>query len=131
MITIDIEKHEPLPNHERITYLLGSSTDPSIVGQVKDLISPGETVMVVLDSDHSAPHVLAELRTYSGMVSPGHYIVVEDTNLNGHPVVGSFGPGPMEAVQEFLKSNDHYRPDKLRERLIFTMHPNGYLQRLK
>jgi len=86
VITVDIEREPDLPRHARIMYLLGSSTSPEIVRQIEALVKPGETVMAVLDSDHHAPHVLKELETYSRMVTPGQYLVVEDTNINGHPV---------------------------------------------
>jgi cephalosporin hydroxylase len=70
-----IEEHELKP---LITLIEGSSTDPKIVSQVESLISPGEKVLVVLDSDHSKAHVSGELAAYAGVVSPGSYIVATD-----------------------------------------------------
>jgi cephalosporin hydroxylase len=62
-------------------------------------------------------------------VSPGCYLVVEDTNLNGHPVVDDFGPGPAEAVQEFLATATAFSVDTSREKLLMTFNPGGYLRR--
>jgi len=129
IVTIDIEKYPDLPQHPRITYLLGSSTSPEIVAQVRDNIKPGETVLVLLDSDHSMPHVLSELRLYHGFVTPGSYLVVEDTHFNGHPILPKFGPGPTEALDQFLKENRDFEIDPAREKLMFTFNPRGYLRR--
>jgi cephalosporin hydroxylase len=60
----------------------------------------------------------------------GSYLIVQDTNVNGHPVLANFGPGPMEAVQEFLASNQQFKSDEKAERLMFTLHPKGYLKRI-
>jgi cephalosporin hydroxylase len=38
--------------------------------------------MVILDSDHSKRHVLAELQAYSRFVSIGNYLIIEDTNIS-------------------------------------------------
>ncbi len=65
------------------------------------------------------------------MVSPGSYLIVQDTNLNGHPVFLKHGPGPWEAVEAFLARNDPFEVDESRERLLFTMHPRGYLKRVR
>jgi hypothetical protein len=87
-------------------------------------------VIVILDSDHSKEHVLRELMIYSELVSTGSYIIVEDTNMNGHPVAAHSGPGPMEAVSEFLKQNRRFRIDRSREKFLMTFNPMGYLRRV-
>ena len=87
--------------------------------------------MVVLDSDHDKKHVLKELNLYNEMVSEGCYLIVEDTNLNGHPVYKNFGPGPMESIFEFMKDNKDFEIDKKREKFLITTNPNGYLRRRK
>jgi cephalosporin hydroxylase len=130
VVTVDIEKYPNLPVHRRITYLVGSSVDPGIVKQVREFIKPGETVMVFLDSDHSAAHVSKELELYHGFVTPGSYIVVEDTDLNGHPILPKHGPGPMEAAQSFLESHPAFHVDPSREKLILSFNPKGYLKRV-
>ena len=86
--------------------------------------------MVILDSDHRKDNVLAELRAYSPLVQPGDYLIVEDTNVNGHPLVPDFGPGPMEAVDEFLATDDSFEIDPAREKFYMTFNPRGYLRRL-
>jgi cephalosporin hydroxylase len=131
VITVDIERQPNLPVHPRISYLLGSSTSPEIVRQIEEQLKPRERVMVVLDSDHHAPHVLRELQIYSRMVSPGQYLVVEDTDINGHPVAGDSGPGPAEAVAQFLAVNHDFTPDKSREKFLVTAYPGGWLKRLR
>jgi len=85
--------------------------------------------MAILDSDHARDHVLRELELYGPLVTPGCYVIVEDTNVNGHPVSPEFGPGPREAVDEFLRRNDDFEVDRERERLLMTFNPSGYLRR--
>lgn len=133
VISIDIKERPGRPEHGRIRYLLGSSTSDEIIDEVKKRIgSPIETkVMIVLDSDHRKSHVLNELRRYSKLVTVGSYLIVEDTNLNGHPVDPTFGPGPMEAVEEFLAGHDDFVVDKKREKFYLTFNPRGYLQRIR
>ncbi|QQG40199.1 MAG: cephalosporin hydroxylase [Candidatus Aenigmatarchaeota archaeon] len=128
IVTIDI-----LPckaSHPRVTKLIGSSTDPSIVEKVKKM-ADGKKALVILDSDHGMAHVLKEMESYAALVPIGGYMVVEDTNINGHPVDPLFGPGPMEAVREFLKGRNDFVADLRRERLLLTMHPGGWLKRVR
>jgi cephalosporin hydroxylase len=135
VISIDIvdgvTKAKDLPIvRERVEYLVGSSTSPEILTRVKQRIE-GKRVLVILDSDHSRDHVFREMELYSPFIEVGGYMIVQDSNINGHPVYPSFGPGPMEAIEDFLKINSGFEIDKGRERLLHTMHPNGYLKRVR
>lgn len=129
IISIDIENRSGLPQHPRISYWLGSSIAEQMVEKVRQKASDRSPILVILDSDHSANHVLQELRLYSPLVTPGSYVIVEDTNVNGHPVAPEFGPGPMEAVQAFLSETDSFFIDTECEKFGFTFNPSGYLKR--
>ena len=128
IVTIDVKERPGRPEHPRITYLTGSSTSPEIVGEVARRAREARCVLVVLDSDHRREHVLAELRAYGPIVSAGSYMVVEDTNINGHPVWRDFGPGPMEAVEAFLAESPEFEVDPRREKFLFSANPRGYLR---
>lgn len=130
IITIDVDAMPDMPVHERIIYLYGSSTSEEILNKVRELIKGKEKIMVILDSDHSKEHVLKELELYYGFVTKGCYLVVEDSNINGHPVYSGFGqgPGPMEAMEEFLPKHPEFVVDKSKEKFMMSFNPNGYLK---
>jgi cephalosporin hydroxylase len=130
VVSIDIGHWPDRPSHQRLSYLTASSTDPEVVARVAERAEGAGCVLVVLDSDHSRDHVLGELRAYADLVTPGSYLVVEDTNVNGHPVFEAFGPGPMEAVQDFLKERDDFQADPAREKFFLTFNPGGWLRKL-
>jgi cephalosporin hydroxylase len=114
--------------HPRVTLLEGSSTSQPIVDQIKRHCQ-GKRTMVILDSDHARDHVLAELHAYSPLVTPGCYLICEDTNVNGHPSYATHGPGPYEAVEQFLSTARGWKIDRDCERLLVTFNPMGYLLR--
>ncbi len=130
VITVDSNVQPNRPEHSRISYITGSSVDPEVVAQVRKEVD-GQRVMVVLDSDHRAAHVYDELVAYSQLVQTGDYLIVEDTNVNGHPTYPDFGPGPMEALDRFLSQNDEFIVDRRCERFLMTLYPRGYLKRSK
>ncbi len=70
-----IEAHELAPS---ITLIEGDSIDPAVIAEVRARIQPDETVFAVLDAKHTKGHVLAELRAYGPMITPGSYIVACD-----------------------------------------------------
>lgn len=129
IVTVDIYPIDGRPPHDRITYLTGSSTAHEVVAVIERLAEGREGVMVILDSDHARDHVLEELRIYSRLVTPRSYLVVEDTNVNGHPVFPEHGPGPMEALETFLAETEEFETDATREKFFLTFNPGGFLRK--
>lgn len=145
-VDIDIRAHnrdsiETHPLSSRITLIEGPSTTPETLAMVKAEIPDGGSVMVVLDSDHSRDHVLAELRTYAPLVTEGQYLVVADTLL-GHgdasqaPTKRSKvlypGDEPYAALQRYLTETDRFEVDAaLNGKLVLSSSPGGYLKCLR
>ena len=82
-VDIEIRPHnrEAIEAHEmfdRINLIEGDSAAPEIVTQVDELVGDAETVLVILDSNHTKGHVLKELEAYHHLVTPGSYIVATD-----------------------------------------------------
>jgi cephalosporin hydroxylase len=128
VITIDLKRQEGCPEHPRITYLTGSSVSREVLDRVRGALSSEDRVMVILDSDHSRDHVLAELRAYAPLVSTGCYLIVEDTAAT--PILTpDVGPGPREAVEQFLHENSLFTIDRQCEKFLMTWQPGGYLRR--
>ena len=129
VLTVDINGSKNHPQHRRIEYLVGSSISAEIVDRFSAAAASAKTVMVILDSDHRCEHVLAEIRALNQLVTVGSYLIVEDTNINGHPVNPFFGPGPWEAVSTFLGEQNSFAVDRTREKYMHTFNPRGYLRR--
>ena len=129
VISVDIDAVKKRPNHPRIEYRTASSIDPTLVEEIAREAEQEKRVMVILDSDHSAEHVYKEMLVYGPLVTPGCYLVVEDSNVNGHPAAPKHGPGPMEAIRRFLPEHPDFIVDRRRERLGLTFNPSGYLLR--
>ena len=86
-----------------IHFLLGDSASATMVERAFGLLGAERgPVFLILDSDHSRDHVLRELRAWVPRLRKGDYLVVEDTIVNGHPVRPEHGPGPMEAIRDYL-----------------------------
>jgi cephalosporin hydroxylase len=132
VLSIDLTPWIGVPQHSRVAYLGGNSVDEALVKQVTDVASGFRKVMVILDSDHAKDHVLKELEAYAPLVTRGQYLIVEDSNIHGHPVRLDHPPGPYEAIQEWYPKNDgQFYQDKMCERFLLTHNPNGYLRRVR
>lgn len=115
-----------------IEFLLESSTSPRVARKILTLREelPGP-VFAILDSDHRKKHVLAEMVLLRPLLQTGDYLVVEDGNVNGHPILPGWGEGPYEALQEyFAQYPNDYEQDRSREQKFgFTFAPSGFLIR--
>ena len=131
VVTVDVVEERGRPEHPRITYLNGSSTDPGIVADLSKRAKLADRVMVVLDADHSERHVSEELHLLAPLVTPGCYLVVEDTIVNGNPVLPGFGAGPAEALARYLADEPGlFEVDsRLPAKTHLTFNPGGYLRR--
>jgi len=131
VVTVDVNRFLGFPQHPRILYVTGSSVDQKIVDQVKLTAQGFRAIMVILDSDHSKAHVLRELELYSPLVTPRQYLIVEDTDVHGHPVRLDHPAGPFEAVESWLPKNEGFVRDEACERFLMTLNPGGYLRRIR
>jgi len=129
VISVDI-RELPRPVHSRIEYLLGDTQDDAIRNQVQSVAHGcGGAVLVIHDADHRYAPCLADLEAYGPLVTDGSYLIVEDTNVNGHPVLNDWGPGPWEAVETFLERQPAFQVDPAREKFLMTYNPRGYLRK--
>lgn len=129
VISVDIRSASQV-RHPRVTFIVGDSTSENTLTRIREAARNSEKTMVILDSDHSARHVAQELKAYREFVTVGSYLVVEDTNVNGHPVMPEHGPGPFEAVQSFLAEDRAFELDRSREKFLLTYFPGGWLKRV-
>lgn len=134
-----IEAHE-LSSY--VTLLEGSSTDPAVLASVEALVPPGASTLVLLDSNHTKSHVLAELAAYSPLVSEGSYIVVMDGIMEQLGGAERTAPewawdNPRQAALEFVASNPNFvidppafRFNESRVSTPVTYWPDGFLRRI-
>ena len=139
-IDIDIRPHNRkcIVEHKlahRIELIEGSSVADDVVSQVYEAANDAKRVMVILDSNHTYEHALAELKCYSPLVDKGSYLIVLDTVIEDMPASFSkdrpWGPGdnPKVAVHEFLKTNKRFEIDaSIPDKLQITVGPDGYLK---
>ena len=142
-IDIDIRQHnraeiEAHPMFKRIKMLEGSSISQEMIGKVAAIAAGKQTVLVVLDSNHTHDHVLKELELYAPFVTLNSYLVAFDTIVEDLP--NDYMPGrpwrqgnnPKTAVWEFIKSHPEFEIDKrIDNKLLISVGPDGYLKRIK
>ena len=141
-VDIDIRPHnrdsiESHPLGDMIDLIQGSSVDEETVSAVREQIKDAKRVMVVLDSMHTADHVLRELELYSPFVTKGCYLVVFDTVIEFMPSdtvshrPWAKGNSPYNAVEQFVEANERFRIDEsIDAKLQISVAPRGYLERV-
>jgi cephalosporin hydroxylase len=105
--------------------------------------------MVILDSNHTHEHVLAELEAYAPLTSQGSYCIVFDTVVEDLPDSmfpdrpWGKGNNPKTAVWEYLRRlTEEGRTavdgiplaleidEAVENKLLITVAPDGYLKRI-
>lgn len=153
-IDIDIRVHnraaiEAHPMAHRIDMIQGSSIDTEVITQVHQVAKGHQRVLMILDSNHTHDHVLAELEAYAPLVSPGSYCIVFDTVVEDLPDAmfpdrpWGKGNNPKTATWEYLrrlKEEGRVAADgnplafeidsALENKLLITVAPDGYLRRV-
>jgi len=139
-VDVEIRKYNRLaiqshPMSSRITLIERSSVDDATLEEVRAMIEPDQTVLVMLDSNHSRAHVRQELELYAPLVSPGSYVIVFDSVMamvhdapNGQP--SWVDDNPLAAVEDFLTVHPEFVQDRGYERLRATYCHGGFLRRL-
>ena len=140
-IDVDIRNHnrkaiEQHPLSYMIELIEGSSIDLKIVKKVRKIAKKYKKILVFLDSNHTAEHVLSELELYSSLVSKGSYCIVFDTLVGDLPKNvykdRPWGPknNPKIAVKKFLKRNSKFKIDTdIYKRYLITVSKDGYLKK--
>lgn len=135
VVTVDIshvDVHPSVLTQPGIRLMTCSSTDPGVAQNLIALRQalPGPAFFI-LDSDHRKAHVLEEMESIRQVTRSGDYVIVEDGNINGHPVLPGWGEGPTEAIEAYIQRHPHdYTRDCAREEKFgFTFAPGGFLIR--
>ncbi len=115
-------------DHSRVEFVAGRATE--VVDQVAATIDDDGPVMVIEDSNHLETHTLEVCRAYGQLVTVGSYLIVEDTGLVAGPGPGDDG-GPAAAVATFLGEDDRFVVDRSCESFGVTLHPGGWLRRIR
>lgn len=153
-IDIDIREHnrkaiEAHPLSHKIDMIQGSSISLEVIQKVWEYAKNFQRIIVVLDSNHTHEHVLAELEAYAPLTSKGSYCIVFDTIVEDLPDdmfpdrPWAKGNNPKTAVWsylEILNTNSHMGADKkplnfeidknIENKLLITVAPDGFLRRI-
>jgi cephalosporin hydroxylase len=153
-IDIDIRAHnraaiEAHPMSHRIDMIQGSSIEPEVIAEVHKAAIGYQRILVILDSNHTHDHVLAELEAYAPLTSQGSYCIVFDTVVEDLPDSmfpdrpWSKGNNPKTAVWEYLRRLSEKKyvaidgsplvlevDTSIENKLLITVAPNGYLKRV-
>lgn len=147
-IDVEIRPHnrKAIESHslfDLITLIEGNSVAPEIVGQVSKLISSGDKILIILDSNHTKQHVLNELNAYSKFVSVNSYVIVCDGVMESFAGAPRSEPdwswnNPKAALEEFVKNNNTFIIEEpefpFNEGIVnsrVTYSPNAFLKRIR
>ena len=113
--------------HPRISLIEGDAC--ASFAAVRAMIGPDEAVLVIEDSAHTFENTLNVLNTFSVLVKPGGYFIVEDSICHHGLDVGP-DPGPFEAIEAFIAAGADFVVERELESFLITWNPKGFLRRV-
>ena len=132
VVSVDMDRRDFRAESPLIHCVTGMSEDEETVSQVSELCRDRST-MVIHDGNHRAENVYRDLEAYGKMVSIGQYFIVSDGIIDlfkdEKVKLRKAYPGPLIAVEHFLKQTKVFRPDFAREKFVLTYNPNSFLER--
>jgi cephalosporin hydroxylase len=135
VLTVDVSHakvHPKVRSHPAIELLEADVLDPVVAERICALRNQNRgSIFWIVDDDHKSGHVYRELLMLRKLTLPGDYVIIEDGNVNGHPVLPAWGPGPYEALSQYLDEfpEDYVRDSVRAGKFGFTFAPDGFLIR--
>jgi cephalosporin hydroxylase len=131
----DLEAH---PLFGGIELLESDSTSAAARDRAGEFLGASERAMLVLDSNHTHDHVLAELEMLAPLLPIGSYVLVADTLVEEFPD-GHYqnrpwdrGNNPMTAARQFVAENLEFELDTdWSRRALLTEFRDGVLRRVR
>lgn len=125
------------PQARGVELLEADSTAERSRNAVEEFLAGAERAVLVLDSNHTEAHVLAELATLAPLLPRGSFVLVADTLIEEYPA-GHYpdrpwdrGDNPLTAVNRFLQENSHFvRSDEWGRRALTTEFRDGIIRRI-
>lgn len=106
-----------------IQFLKMFPDSPEALTIASKMASQAKRVLVMEDSTHEKPVVLANVKAYGQFVTPGSYLIVQDTRCGRWK--------PADAVAEFLTLPEgaRFSVDPRWEYMVFSQHNGGFLRK--
>lgn len=130
LIGVDIQHDtftDAVRGHPRIELITSDAC--AAIDTVRARIGPDDTVLVIEDSLHTYENTRGVLEAYGPLVTPGSYLIVEDSHCR-HGIDYGPVPGPYEAIADFLGGHPEFESDRTCESFFITCNPTGFLKRL-
>jgi cephalosporin hydroxylase len=126
------------PQAEGVQLYEGDSTEPAARERAREFLVGAERAVLVLDSNHTHEHVLAELRSLAPLLPVGSFVLIADTLVEEFPA-GHYenrpwdrGNNPATAAHEFLEEQSDFVLDaEWSRRALVTEFRDGVLRRVR
>jgi cephalosporin hydroxylase len=126
------------PISQRIQLHEVSTVAASTIDLVRGLTDNSGELLILLDSNHTHDHVLAELKAFAPLLNIGQYLIVGDTAIERQPPAPlrprpwGRGNSPATALAKYLSLPGHVDLEvdqAIENKLLMSNNWGGYLRR--